>query len=73
MPQVEPRYKTSVAGGRVDRRASGRARSALQLVRGAMDWDDPKPKPARAITPGEDLYALSIGELGERTLFFLNC
>lgn len=32
-----------------------------------MDWDDLKPKqPARAITVGEDLSAMSIAELDAR-------
>lgn len=31
-----------------------------------MDWDEPKPKAAKAITVGEDLKTLSIAELGER-------
>ena len=31
-----------------------------------MDWDDLKPKPAKAITVGEDLKTLSVAELDER-------
>ena len=31
-----------------------------------MDWDDVKARPAKAITPGEDLSTLSITELGAR-------
>lgn len=31
-----------------------------------MDWDDVRPAPKKAVTVGEDLSALSIGELDER-------
>jgi uncharacterized small protein (DUF1192 family) len=31
-----------------------------------MDWDEVLPKPVKAITVGEDLKALSVGELEER-------
>lgn len=31
-----------------------------------MDWDDLKPKPAKAISVGEDLKALAIAELESR-------
>ncbi len=31
-----------------------------------MDWDDLKPKPAKGITIGEDLTALSVAELKAR-------
>jgi uncharacterized small protein (DUF1192 family) len=31
-----------------------------------MDWDELKPKPAKAITLGEPLESLSIGELEAR-------
>jgi uncharacterized small protein (DUF1192 family) len=31
-----------------------------------MDWDDLKPKPAKAITVGEDLKTLSVAELEAR-------
>ena len=31
-----------------------------------MDWDDVKPKPAKAITVGEDLKTLSVAELEAR-------
>ena len=31
-----------------------------------MDWDDLKPKPAKALTVGEDLEALSVAELEAR-------
>ena len=31
-----------------------------------MDWDDLKPKPAKAITVGEDLKTLAIAELESR-------
>jgi uncharacterized small protein (DUF1192 family) len=33
-----------------------------------MDWDDLKPKPAPAVTVGEDLRTLSVGELEQRIL-----
>jgi uncharacterized small protein (DUF1192 family) len=31
-----------------------------------MDWDEQKPRPAKAITVGEDLRTLSVSELEER-------
>lgn len=31
-----------------------------------MDWDELKPKPAKAVTLGEDLTTLSVGELDAR-------
>jgi uncharacterized small protein (DUF1192 family) len=31
-----------------------------------MDWDEPRPKPSKAITIGEDLATLSVAELNER-------
>ena len=31
-----------------------------------MDWDEQKPRPAKAITLGEDLRTLSVSELEER-------
>jgi uncharacterized small protein (DUF1192 family) len=31
-----------------------------------MDWDDLKPKPAKAVTLGESLESLSIAELEQR-------
>lgn len=31
-----------------------------------MDWDEHKPRPAKAITLGEDLRTLSVSELEER-------
>ncbi|HZA01608.1 MAG TPA: DUF1192 domain-containing protein [Hyphomicrobiaceae bacterium] len=31
-----------------------------------MDWDELLPKPVKAITVGEDLKVLSVGELEER-------
>ena len=31
-----------------------------------MDWDELKPKPARAMTLGEDLKTLSVAELDAR-------
>ena len=31
-----------------------------------MDWDEPRPKPSKAITVGEDLTTLSVAELGKR-------
>jgi uncharacterized small protein (DUF1192 family) len=31
-----------------------------------MDWDDLKPKPSKAVTLGEDLTTLSVGELQAR-------
>jgi uncharacterized small protein (DUF1192 family) len=31
-----------------------------------MDWDEVLPKPVKAITVGEDLKALSVGELEAR-------
>jgi uncharacterized small protein (DUF1192 family) len=32
----------------------------------AMDWDEQKPRPAKAVTLGDDLSALSVSELEER-------
>jgi uncharacterized small protein (DUF1192 family) len=32
----------------------------------AMDWDDLKPKPAKAVTVGEDLRNLGLAELEAR-------
>ncbi len=31
-----------------------------------MDWDELKPKPAKAVTLGEDLKSLSVAELEAR-------
>ena len=31
-----------------------------------MDWDEQKPRPAKAVTLGEDLRTLSISELDQR-------
>jgi uncharacterized small protein (DUF1192 family) len=31
-----------------------------------MDWDEQKPRPAKAVTLGEDLRTLSISELEQR-------
>ena len=31
-----------------------------------MDWDEQKPRPAKAITLGDDLRTLSVSELEER-------
>jgi uncharacterized small protein (DUF1192 family) len=31
-----------------------------------MDWDEVLPKPVKAVAVGEDLKALSVGELEER-------
>lgn len=31
-----------------------------------MDWDEPKPTPAKAIVVGEDLQRLSVAELDAR-------
>jgi uncharacterized small protein (DUF1192 family) len=31
-----------------------------------MDWDEHKPRPAKAVTLGEDLRTLSISELDQR-------
>ncbi len=31
-----------------------------------MDWDEVRPQPARTITIGESLAALSVGDLEER-------
>ncbi|MBX9590468.1 MAG: DUF1192 domain-containing protein [Hyphomonadaceae bacterium] len=31
-----------------------------------MDWDEPKPRPAKAVTLGEDLRTLSVSELEHR-------
>ena len=33
-----------------------------------MDWDEPRPKPSKAITFGGDLKNLSIAELNERVV-----
>ena len=33
-----------------------------------MDWDEAKPRPAKAVTLGEDLRTLSVSELEERLL-----
>lgn len=31
-----------------------------------MDWDEQKPRPAKAVTLGEDLRTLSVSELEQR-------
>ncbi len=31
-----------------------------------MEWDEPKAKPGRIVTMGEDLSNMSVGELEER-------
>lgn len=31
-----------------------------------MDWDEQKPRPAKAVTLGEDLRTLSLSELEQR-------
>ena len=35
-----------------------------------MDWDELKPKPPKAVTVGEDLKTLSVGELEARIVTF---